>query len=52
MKRIVEPPLESLDRLRQPLTHGERLVLDMFCRTLPPEAAVLIVVQSVNARGL
>lgn len=42
MKRVVEPPLEALDRLRQPLTLGERQVLDMFCRTLPPEWEIYI----------
>ena len=32
---IVDPPLEELDRLRQPLTEGERRVLDWFIEILP-----------------
>lgn len=34
--RIVHPPLDSMSRLRQPLTKGERAVLDLFVRRLPP----------------
>ena len=34
-QRIVDPPLEELDRLRQPLTEGERRVLDWFIEILP-----------------
>lgn len=33
--RVVDPPLEELDRLRQPLTEGERRVLDWFMEILP-----------------
>lgn len=35
MPRIVVPPLEALDMLRQPLTDGERRVLGWFLDALP-----------------
>lgn len=35
-KRVVHPPLDVISRLRQPLTKGERAVLDLFVRKLPP----------------
>ena len=34
-KRVVSPPLDEIERLRPPLTHGERLVLDYFLANLP-----------------
>lgn len=33
--RFIDPPLQELDRLRQPLTEGERRVLDWFMEILP-----------------
>lgn len=33
--RVVSPPLEEMDRLRQPLTDGERMVLNYFLANLP-----------------
>lgn len=36
MERLISPPLAELPHLRQPLTPGESMVLDMFCRTLDP----------------
>lgn len=33
--RVIHPPREAHDRLRQPLTPGERMVLDAFDRHLP-----------------
>ncbi len=33
--RVIDPPLEELDRLRQPLTEGERRVLEWFMEILP-----------------
>lgn len=35
MSRVVVPPLEALHQLRQPLTDGERLVVDWFIQLLP-----------------
>ena len=35
--RVVSPPLDELRTLRQPLTDGERAVLDFFLRNLAPE---------------
>lgn len=35
VNRIVCPPIEELDRLRQPLTKGEKRVLEYFDKTLP-----------------
>ena len=34
-RRVVHPPLNEMSRLRQPLTDGERAVLDLFVRKLP-----------------
>lgn len=34
MSRIVHPPKDQLDKLRQPMTHGERLVFDFLDREL------------------
>ncbi|SLN67170.1 hypothetical protein ROE7235_03710 [Roseibaca ekhonensis] len=33
---IVHPPLDEISDLRQPLTKGERTVLELFTRKLPP----------------
>lgn len=33
---VVSPSLDQIPTLRQPLTDGERLALDVFLRTLPP----------------
>lgn len=35
MERVVSPPLDELDKLRTPLTEGERLVLEYFLAVLP-----------------
>jgi hypothetical protein len=35
MSRTVSPPVEELDRLRQPLQKGERKVFELFHRLLP-----------------
>ena len=35
MQRIISPPLTSIDKLRPPLTAGEKLTLDSFLRCLP-----------------
>lgn len=40
--RVIYPPREALDRLRQPLTPGERMVLDVFDRCLPIEWEIYI----------
>ena len=40
--RVVDPPLEELDKLRQPLTSGERRVLDWFLQILPPRWEIYI----------
>lgn len=37
MPRFVSPPVNQLDKLRQPLTQGERVVFDFFHAHLPPE---------------
>ena len=37
MERFVSPPIEHLESLRQPLTAGERLVVNLFNDTLAPE---------------
>lgn len=37
MPRLVSPPIDQLDKLRQPLTKGERLVFDFFHAYLPDE---------------
>jgi hypothetical protein len=40
--RVVDPPLEDLDKLRQPLTSGERQVLDWFLQILPARWEIYI----------
>ena len=40
--RKVSPPLKDMDRLRQPLTLGERMVLDLFLRELPVEWEIYV----------
>ncbi|SDJ58358.1 Nuclease-related domain-containing protein [Ferrimonas sediminum] len=42
MKRIISPPRSQLDKLRQPLTPGERVVLEFFDRHLPPQWEIYI----------
>ena len=37
MSRFISPPLNQLDKLRQPLTDGERIVFDLFNEHLPIE---------------
>lgn len=37
MSRFVSPPIDQLDKLRQPLTDGERIVFDLFNVHLPIE---------------
>lgn len=41
-ERVVDPPLEALSSLRQPLTSGERRVLDWFLEILPPRWEIYI----------
>lgn len=40
--RIIEPALDELEALRQPLTQGERRVLDWFIDILPPRWEIYI----------
>lgn len=40
--RVIHPPLDALDRLRQPLTAGEKKVFDFFNRHLPVEWEIYI----------
>ena len=40
--RFISPPLDQLDKLRQPLTNGERLVFDLFNKSLPIEWEIYI----------
>ena len=40
--RVVDPPIEDLASLRQPLTPGERRVLDWFLEILPPRWEIYI----------
>lgn len=42
MGRIVSPPIDQLDKLRQPLTKGERLVFDFFHAHLAEEWEIYI----------
>ncbi|WP_040856235.1 DEAD/DEAH box helicase [Thiorhodovibrio frisius] len=42
MERFVSPPLNALGNLRQPLTEGERLVLDFFLQNLPEKWEIYI----------
>ena len=37
MSRFVSPPIDQFDKLRQPLTDGERIVFDLFNAHLPIE---------------
>lgn len=41
-ERVVSPSLNEIDRLRQPLTHGELLVLDYFLANLPESWEIYI----------
>lgn len=42
MERIISPPLTELPQLRQPLTAGEKMVLDLFSSSLDPEWEIYI----------
>lgn len=42
MNRLIYPPLAEQNRLRQPLTTGERRVLDLFDRQLPSEWEIYV----------
>lgn len=42
MSRVVSPPINQLDKLRQPLTAGERIVFDLFNSHLPIEWEIYI----------
>jgi hypothetical protein len=42
LSRFISPPLEQLDKLRQPLTEGERIVFDLFNEYLPIEWEIYI----------
>jgi hypothetical protein len=42
LERIIYPPLAEQNRLRQPLTAGEKRVLDLFNRRLPPEWEIYV----------
>jgi hypothetical protein len=42
MGRFVSPPIDQLDKLRQPLTKGERFVFDFFHAHLPEEWEIYI----------
>ncbi len=42
MERFVSPPINQLDKLRQPLTKGERLVFDFFHAHLSKEWEIYI----------
>lgn len=41
-QRVVDPPLSELDHLRQPLTSGEREVLNWLLEILPPRWEIYI----------
>ncbi len=41
-ERVVHPPLNEWSRLRQPLTSGERSVLDLFVRKLPADWEIYV----------
>lgn len=41
-RRVVDPPLSEIDHLRQPLTPGEREVLDWFLEILPPRWEIYV----------
>lgn len=40
--RVVSPPLDELHKLRQPMTEGERRVLNFFLKTLPPSWEIYV----------
>jgi len=42
MTRFISPPRQDLDELRQPLTDGEKLVLDVFDKYLDPAWEIYI----------
>lgn len=42
MSRFVSPALDQLDKLRQPLTPGERMVVDLFHTELPEDWEIYI----------
>ena len=42
MDRVIHPPLSEHNRLRQPLTQGERKVLEVFMDTLPIEWEIYV----------
>lgn len=42
MPRIVSPPISQLDKLRQPLTEGERQVFDFFHKHLPVQWEIYV----------
>lgn len=42
MSRFVSPGLDQLDKLRQPLTPGERMVVDLFQAELPDDWEIYI----------
>ena len=42
MQRFVSPPINQIDKLRQPLTKGERIVFDFFHAHLPCEWEIYI----------
>ncbi|WP_374379746.1 nuclease-related domain-containing DEAD/DEAH box helicase [Pseudomonas fluvialis] len=42
MERFVSPPIDQLERLRQPLTAGERLIFNLFNEKLAPEWEIYI----------
>lgn len=41
-QRFVSPPVKDLDKLRQPLTEGEKMVFDIFNECLAPEWEIYI----------
>jgi hypothetical protein len=42
MERFVSPSIDHLERLRQPLTEGERMVFNLFNESLAPEWEIYI----------
>jgi hypothetical protein len=42
MSRVISPPIEQHDKLRQPLTRGEKLVFELFNSLLPIEWEIYI----------
>ncbi len=42
MNRVIHPPLAASQSFRQPLTRGERAVLELFHRELPPKWEIYI----------